>query len=177
MTHQLTAFTKRTVLHCLLLTILLNSCTNNKQELEKPLHPKLTPIAWLKGDWENRIKTDALLESWTIGNDSLLYGQGYEIINNDTLFQEKLAILVNEDSISYVATVPNQNDGQPVWFRITEMSDSGFVCENLTHDFPKIIRYSLEGNSVLAIKLEGIVDSLPKSQELILRRAKVRLMP
>ena len=47
----------------------------------------------------------------------------------------------------------------------------------MMHDFPQIIRYTLEGDDVLVVNLEGIVDSLPKSQELIMRRAKVRLMP
>ncbi|HRH66903.1 MAG TPA: hypothetical protein PLU53_11440, partial [Bacteroidia bacterium] len=107
----------------------------------------------------------------------VLYGQGLEIIKGDTVFREKLAILADGDSANYIATIPNQNDGQPVWFRLTSISDSGFVCENYLHDFPRVIRYTLEGPGVLVIQLEGIVDSLPKSQELILRRAKVRLMP
>lgn len=154
-----------------------NACKPDQPEKNNVIHPKLQSLSWLKGNWENRVKTDVLQENWTIDDDSLLYGEGFEIIKDDTIFREKLSILLDNDSVSYIATVPNQNDGQPVWFRIISMSDSEFVCKNMMHDFPQIIRYTLEGDDVLVVNLEGIVDSLPKSQELIMRRAKVRLMP
>ncbi|MBK6839469.1 MAG: hypothetical protein IPG90_15410 [Bacteroidetes bacterium] len=159
------------------LLIQMVGCNPSPTEKEPVLNSKLEKLSWLKGIWENRVKTDVLQETWTVGEDSLLYGEAYEIIKDDTVFREKLAILIDKDSVSYVATVPNQNDGQPVWFRIISMTDSGFVCQNTLHDFPQIIRYTLEGSAVLVVKLEGIVDSLPRSQELIMRRAKVRLMP
>lgn len=157
--------------------LILNACKPDQAQKNNVIHPKIQSISWLKGNWENRVKTDALQENWIIGDDSLLYGEGFEIIKGDTIFREKLSIQLDNDSVSYIATVPNQNDGQPVWFRIVSMSDSGFVCKNMMHDFPQIIRYTLEGDEVLVVNLEGIVDSLPKSQELIMRRAKVRLMP
>jgi hypothetical protein len=50
---------------------------------------------------------------------------------------EMITVLIRDDAIYYVADVP-QNQ-QPVYFKFTEITESGFACENPDHDFPKKI--------------------------------------
>jgi hypothetical protein len=47
-----------------------------------------------------------------------------------------------------VSDVPE--DKQPVYFAITEITETGFTCENPQHDFPKKIMYRKEGNQLKA---------------------------
>ena len=67
---------------------------------------------------------------------------------SDTLFVEKLRILIRENNVYYVADVPENQ--KLVYFKLTEISDKGFVCENPDHDFPKKVTYQLEGNQLKA---------------------------
>ena len=39
---------------------------------------------------------------------------------------------------------------KPVYFKLTEITDIGFVCENQEHDFPKKIAYQLDGKKLKA---------------------------
>lgn len=153
------------------------SCNQEKKKLNTLLDPRLESFRWIAGDWENRVKEDILCESWYITDDYMLKGNGYEILKGDTVFSENLSLFVQNDSVFYIAMVKGQNDNQPVWFSVTQSSDTGFTCQNKTHDFPQMIRYSYDGKEIIAVTLSGLVDSLPQSQELLMKRAKVRLMP
>jgi hypothetical protein len=66
----------------------------------------------------------------------------------DTVFVEKIKIVVKDRELYYVADVPENKE--PVYFKIVELGTTGFVCENPAHDFPKKISYQLSGADLKA---------------------------
>jgi hypothetical protein len=107
-------------------------------------------LSWLTGTW-NRTNTKpgrSAHEKWERSGTTALIGWGVNLKGQDTVFVEKLKIVVKDNAIYYVADVPENK--QPVYFKITAVSSEGFTCENPMHDFPKKIEYKLEGQHLKA---------------------------
>ena len=66
-------------------------------------------------------------------------GLGLTMKGPDTVSFEKLKLIVKDENVFYIADVP-ENKG-PVYFRVTEIWETSFTCENPEHDFPKKITY------------------------------------
>jgi hypothetical protein len=66
----------------------------------------------------------------------------------ETVFEEKLRIVPKEGMVYYVADVPE--NAQPVYFKLTELSEKGFSFENPAHDFPQKIVYKRDGDRLRA---------------------------
>ncbi len=118
---------------------------NSKQPTEN-----FKKINWLVGTW-NRINAKpgrSGIERWELTSANELRGFGINLKGNDTTFVEKLRITIKDEHIVYVADVPENQ--KPVYFKLTEISDTGFVCENPEHDFPKKISYQLDGKKLKA---------------------------
>ncbi len=111
----------------------------------------LAQVEWLAGKWE-RLNTRpgrTAFEVWE-KKDWGYTGMGYTLQGIDTVFVERLSIRSRDGELWYVADV-SQNV-EPTWFKFTETSESGFVCENPDHDFPKRIEYIMgDGDNMQAI--------------------------
>jgi len=123
-------------------------------------------LEWLIGTW-NRTNVKpgkSSNERWEKTNKFELRGIGVAMQGKDTTFVEKITILIRDNNIYYVADVPENE--KPVFFKLIEISDTGFVCENPEHDFPKKISYSLKGTDLKAqISGDGkSIDYLFKKQ-------------
>jgi hypothetical protein len=108
-------------------------------------------LEWLSGTWDrtNISKPGrSSHERWEKIADHHLRGYGITRQNGDTTFVEKISLIVKDNAIYYVADVPENK--QPVYFKLTEITENGFVCENQQHDFPKKISYALEGANLKA---------------------------
>ncbi len=108
-------------------------------------------LEWLIGTWDrtNISKPGrSSHERWERLADHELHGYGITMQGRDTIFVEKITILVKDNTIYYVADVPENK--QPVYFKLIEISDAGFVCENPEHDFPKKISYQVDGVNLKA---------------------------
>jgi len=107
-------------------------------------------LRWLEGSWDRTGMQPGKTahERWFISSDGKYNGYGVSMNGRDTSFLEKLAIEIKDGKIYYVADVP-ENKGV-VYFLFTELSETGFVCENAEHDFPKKISYSLSGKELKA---------------------------
>ncbi len=101
----------------------------------------LTDVEWLVGTWErtNTKPGRSGYERWEKINDQELQGLGVSLNGGDTLFIEKLKIILRNDTLYYVADVPENN--RLVYFRFTALREGGFTCENPSHDCPKKIMY------------------------------------
>lgn len=122
----------------------------NSQQVSKQTTDNFKKLKWMEETWS---RTDSKPgqsghERWLKSSPHELRGYGVTMRDQDTLFVEKLRILIKEDNLYYVADVPENQ--KPVFFKLTEISNSGFVCENPDHDFPKKITYQLEGNNLKA---------------------------
>ncbi len=122
------------------------SCTGKKSS-----STDIAQLDWLIGHW-NRINTRedrTAHERWVKVSDKELKGWGVSMNGTDTTFIEMLSIILKGEDFYYIADVPE--NPEPVYFRFTEISQSGFSSENQNHDFPKKIQYELNGDSLTAI--------------------------
>ncbi len=116
-------------------------------------------LNWLEGTWyrTNNKAGQSGTERWFKSSPYEIRGFGVTLKGQDTLFVENLRIVINEDRIYYVADVPENQ--QPVFFKLTEITKTGFVFENPDHDFPKKIVYQA-ANNILKATVSGGNNSL-----------------
>jgi Domain of unknown function (DUF6265) len=107
-------------------------------------------VTWLEGYWSRtNVKAGRTAhERWQKGNCKELIGFGVTMKEGDTVFMEKIKIVAKDNALYYVADVPENK--QPVYFKMTAVTPTSFVCENPQHDFPKKIAYQLDGKNLKA---------------------------
>ena len=127
---------------------------------------KIEQLKWLLGTWEGVDDNElTFVEVWEQGTGNSMNGKGATITpDGDTLFRETLKIELVEGTPYYVATVP-ENPG-PVLFKMVEGDETHCIFENLEHDFPQRISYTMETKSTMSVKLEGIENGLPRMETL-----------
>lgn len=110
----------------------------------------LSQLEWLLGHWNrtNAKPGRSGVERWQKNSATEFVGRGINLKGTDTVFVEKLKIMVKEDAVFYVADVPQNSE--PVLFKATSMTASSVVFENPQHDFPKKIAYELDGKKLKA---------------------------
>ncbi len=104
----------------------------------------------LEGTWKMTTKRGAVCEEWKKVNDKHLQSRGYFLRGADTIITERVALTLNPDGvIYYTSTVENQNNQQPIAFKLTAAEGTRFSFENPSHDFPKRIVYRFIGTDSL----------------------------
>ena len=148
---------KRYLIFIVLITVpsfFLNSCVENKNKGTKiKVEEKLSHenFDWLLGNWKRNNEKDGkeTYEVWTKISHAEYYGIGFTIQNNDTLNQEKIRLVKSGEK--WVLEVQLQNEAIPILFNMTSYNDQEFICENQTHDFPKLIKYWKNGSKINAL--------------------------
>lgn len=95
----------------------------------------------LEGTWKMTTKRGAICEEWKKIDDNYLQGKGYMIRGTDTIINERVALTNTKEGILYSSTVEDQNNKEPIAFKMTRAENDVFVFENPVHDFPKRIVY------------------------------------
>lgn len=150
-----------------------NSESNNdKQELpiktENPTYVQSEIMNYLEGTWVNGNQYGEMHEVWTKENDSTF--SGYVIartfphpdsvdlvpVRTDTL--EKIQIEERRGVLYYIPAVADQNQGLPIKFKATVVSDSLTVFENPEHDFPTKISYQKIHEDSIVAKVSGVMN-------------------
>jgi len=109
----------------------------------------------LEGTWKTVTKRGTIIcEEWKKVDNKYLQNRGYMIKGNDTIVTERVALTNTKEGIFYTSTVEDQNNKQPIAFKMTKGEDNMFVFENPQHDFPKRIVYKL----VTADSLHAFID-------------------
>ena len=114
----------------------------------------LSDIDWVLGKWQ--VNESRSFEEWLKVNDHLYRGKGYEVRKNDTLINETIEIVQRENSIFYIPTVADQNDGKPIEFQLVSKNKNELVFENEAHDFPQRIIYERTNAEVIDARIEGM---------------------
>jgi len=133
--------------------VLIISCN----KVKKPQQP-----TWLFGKWE-RINEKPNKRTFDFWNKDLT-GKGFTLRENDTVFKEIMSIVTINDKLHL--KIEGVND-TPTLFKFTQQTDTSFVAENLTHDFPTKIEYWLDKQQLKAkvsnkeFALNFIFDKLP----------------
>jgi Domain of unknown function (DUF6265) len=146
---------KQTILLIITVMLLLNvsgSLAQKKQNKGK----QLTEFAWLVGTWKMPAKNGFLYEKWEKVSDSVFKSKAYKIKNTgDTMMMESVTIEVKNGDYYYISTVADQNNQQPVPFKITTLTNHGFIAENKAHDYPQRIAYELQSDGILYAFIDG----------------------
>jgi hypothetical protein len=111
-------------------------------------------LEWLIGEWNrtNAKEGTSGIEKWIKNSNTELQGWGISLKGSDTSFVEKTKLIIKDNSIYYVADVPENK--QLVYFKLIAITNQSFICENLQHDFPKKVIYKREG-PVLKATISG----------------------
>lgn len=135
------------------------------QTANQSTHSTIDQLKWLEGTWTrtNSKAGQSGFELWKRVSSTELTGKGVTMHGGDTTFVEKLRIIVRDGNLFYVADVPENQ--KPVFFRVTEIKQNSFTCENPDHDFPKKIAYSLQVN-----KLQATISGDGKAIEYLFER-------
>jgi hypothetical protein len=108
----------------------------------------------LEGTWKMNTKRGAICEEWKKIDKNYLQNRGYMLKGKDTIITERVALTNTKAGILYTSTVEDQNNKQPIAFKMTKNEDNMFVFENPAHDFPKRIVYKF----ITADSLHAFVD-------------------
>lgn len=116
--------------------ILISSC----QTENKPQKPDFLLGKWIR---TNDKPGNTTYEIW----NNNFTGLGITLKEKDTTFKEILSIeSINDTLILKVVGV----NATPTLFKFTSQTDTSFVAENPTHDFPTKIKYWLENDQLKA---------------------------
>jgi hypothetical protein len=109
----------------------------------------------LQGTWKMVTKRGNIIcEEWKKVDNNYLQNRGYMLKGTDTLVTERVALTNTKEGILYTSTVEDQNNKQPIAFKMTKNEDNIFVFENPAHYFPKRIVYKL----ITADSLHAFID-------------------
>jgi hypothetical protein len=137
------------ILSCLLIFSCGSSDGSSSGEIED------FPIEKLSGKWEDIGKENAFYEVWQPVNKDSLSGKGFVLIQQDTVFIEKLALWKDHGKCKYSALVSNQNGGERIIFTETSAQNGRIIFENPTHEFPQRIIYELISNVEMHVLIDG----------------------
>lgn len=128
--------------------ILITACKKEKQSALSE------NFDWLVGQWERIPDSTQIFtkETWKKVNDTFYLSHGYSIQNSDTIWQEKVHLKKHPKHWVFEVFMSDEKNATP--FQLTQMSETNFVAENPSNEFPKIIRYQKVGNQIHA-NIEG----------------------
>lgn len=132
----------------------------------------LKKAEWLIGTWESKTPRGSLFENWKKISDNEFAGKSYILKNGDTTIFESIRIVEEEKQLFYIPIVKDQNGGQPVRFKLKQLTDSQMIFENLQHDFPQQISYSRIGTDSLLAQISGTKNGKDRKQGFPMRRLR-----
>jgi hypothetical protein len=134
-------------------TLFLFACVERKHSNSKTVNL----FSWLNGNWSMTTDDGTVTEEWKTINDSLMEGKSDFVKADSVIPFEKIRLFRRDTSFFYEAKAAGQNNEQPVEFKLSSFTDSGFIAENPQHDFPKRITYRLVNKD----SIHAFVDAGP----------------
>ena len=117
---------------------------------------------------QETINIDFLLGTWKMENKDTyevwqkegnkFTGHAYKLIDDQKQITETLEIEVIDGDVVYSPTVPNQNDGKAIPFKLNRSIHDLLSFENMAHDFPKKIRYQRINETRIHVSVLGEDD-------------------
>jgi len=144
----------------LLTSILVLSCNQNTKtdQDKKPKSESITKsetaaaenLDWLTGNWKrlNEQAGKETFENWEKVSPSEYSGIGFTLQNGDTISQEKMDMIETNGKWTLFVKMPNEKEATT--FEMIELKNNAFVCVNDSIDFPKKIKYWLDGEKMKA---------------------------
>jgi len=136
--------------------LVLVSC---KTETEKEIIPDVEDpkFSWLIGQWQ-RIDDEPgrkTFENWSLNDIGHYTGYGYTLQENDTVFEEQLAIKPENKTSksadnSWILEVTGVNQS-PTIFKVEQWDMDSFTAVNLDNEFPTHIKYAISKDTLNAL--------------------------
>ncbi len=127
----------------------------------------------LEGTWVMKSKKGNIMgESWVKLGDDHLQNKGFFVKGKDTIVTERVALRRTNKEITYTSTVEDQNNKQPVTFKLTSSDNNEFVFENPGHDFPKRVIYKIISADSVHAWIDAGKDGAAERQDFYYSRAK-----
>ena len=155
---------KRIKLNGLLLTVLLFANTTLIAQSKG-----IEQFGWMLGSWKGETGEGVLYESWVRRDENTMLGEGYYIVNADTVLTELLRI---QKVGNYWTFIPIINNNQPALFTLIESGNNNWVFENKEHDFPQRVVYSQRKGGSMFAWIEGEMDGEQMKEEYLMERIK-----
>jgi len=149
----------RTVNSLLFFIIQINLCAQTKASIED--------ISWLAGCWEMSEGDFTVTELWLAPSGSMMIGLSQTISNDKTSGYEFLKIEEKEDKLVYTAIPSGQTE--TLFYQVL-LNDTMVVFENMEHDFPQRIIYTLLNKDSLNARVEANENGKLKGFDLQMRR-------
>lgn len=131
----------------------------------------VSQFKWLEGNWE--IQGKDVHENWHVVNDTLLSAVSFHHDNNGKeVVDETIQLVYTGGNFYYIPTVPGQNSGEAVAFKIVSQTSTSFVAENPQHDFPQRIVYQLTDAQHLLAYIEGMDNGKQHRYDFYFTRTK-----
>jgi hypothetical protein len=125
---------------------------------KSPAEATISDLTWLAGYWMSNKRGTLAEECWLPPEGSVMLGLHRDASDDGDTFFEYLRIMQTAEGIYYYATPQGYDTTK---FKLTALSEDGsshqVVFENPEHDFPKLIRYTLRVDGLMA-EVEGIED-------------------
>jgi len=152
---------KKTLTALILIAIFAFSIKNNFNEL-----------LILKGSWQMKTAKSTIGEIWTKTNDHVLTSKAYYIDGTDTIVYENVVLSKVDNDIFYTVTAANENNAQPVAFKLTSAINKKFVFENAAHDYPKRIVYEFINQDSIHAFIDDGKEASSKRSDFNFKRIK-----
>lgn len=134
---------------------------------------KLHSLKWMIGHWQMHTKNGQMVESWEMKNDSTFIGKSCMLkADGSKQILENIALVYRMKEVFYIPTVENQNNRQPVKFKLLNYTENSFSTVNNEHDYPKRIIYRLNGKDSLHAKIDDGEDAPVKFSNFYFTRKK-----
>jgi len=148
--------------YILLLSICFFCSCRNEGNSKDLLH--IDQLKWMVGKWQ--LEGKEVFEVWK-HEEQKIKGLSFVVTNEDTMVLEYLSIEMIGDTLFYIPTVLNQNDGKPIPFKSESNQTRKLSFVNMSHDFPQVIKYDLIGMDTIKVTLKGTLER--KNEFLLLR--------
>jgi hypothetical protein len=132
----------------------------------------IAKMEWLTGLWEMQTPEGTAFEEWHMAGGAEMRGRAGFIKGSDTMASETVVLAARDTGLFYIPTVKDQNNGEPVPFRLATAAGDSFVFENPAHDFPQAICYKKMGDTAMEARIWGKVNGEVVSEGFVLRKAK-----
>ncbi|MBL0339677.1 MAG: hypothetical protein IPP71_01440 [Bacteroidetes bacterium] len=139
----------------LIIAMAMISCKSKNENFEA--------LSQLEGSWSMKFDSSEILEVWKQINDTLMEGKSYEITGADSIQTETVQLLLRGNDIFYIPTVSDQNNKQPISFKLTGYEKNSFNFENPNHDFPTSIIYTFQSKDKLKAQISGKINGEMRS--------------
>ena len=137
------------------------SCNDNaKYKDESKVDSTVTEgsFDWLIGNWERTNEKDGIktYENWVKNNNSEYIGIGFSLKENDTVSKENIRLIMSSNNWSLEVSI--EDDISPTVFKVSELNNNSFTCENFENEFPNKIQYLKVENGIKAVVSGGNLE-------------------